>query len=838
MLVVMRRPSWWMLAGVLTVGCTGAEDEPVPRLEIIIDDRGVPHVFGVTDDDAFYGAGYQMASDRLFQMEMMRRRAQGRAAEVLGQRAVEDDELARIFDWPGWARQHAAAMMAENTDTYAVLEAWSRGVNARIAEIADGTVPRPWGFRAEQFDFAPEPWTPVDILTIATMTGFGNDLSFDREVFATIAYKLAADALAAVQLLKPIRPVYTMGPLSGASAPHEDTSAAPFAPAAELDELALAQLADTIRGLRRVQRLRGLGSNNWAVAGEHTANGRPLIAGDPHQNFDPPGIFYAQHINSKAQGGTIDAAGFSFVGTPGISVGQTDRTMWTPTTAFADVMDVWTVAVPDPDHIMLGGNAVAVAHRQEVIAIRGEGKPIGEGTTRALDLVDVPGHGVLLPVDLVPLPLGDPGDRLLMSWTGFRPSSFAGLLDFNRAQDIDEFDRAVLGWSGNFNFVAADSGGITYRVGTKVPVRDLGGGRRPDLVLDGDDPASLWTDARLPAEQLPHSRGEGRGFLVTANNDPFGFVADGRIDDDPWYFGAYFDPGWRAGRIESELYRLTAAGGLGIADMQALQNDVHSSLADDLLPLLAAAHGRIATDPALAEFAGRSDLDTLAGALAGWDRAERHDSGVSLVMHAYGYFVTRRTLEDDLPLLFLQALELQPSFIVKLATMALRGDYPDGDVVLQEGRDWIMLAALGDTADLLMARYGTVDPGAYQLGDMRFSDLDGATGTGIDRGLHPTDGGMSSPNVVADATFFDAQGGVVMQSTSPHGPIFRITGEFDGDTPVLHFNFPLGNVADPDSPHFEDFQADWLAGRSRTMLFDRADIEAAAEHSYRLLEDE
>ena len=826
----MRRG--WFIACAIACGCSSSDAEPLPRLEIIIDDRGVPHIFGATDDDAFFGAGYQMASDRLFQMEMMRRRSQGTAAEVLGQRAVEDDELARIFDWPGWARQHEAAMMADNAETYAVLDAWSQGVNARIAEIHDGTIDRPWGFRADQFDFEPAPWGPFDVLTIATMTGFGNDLSFDREIFATIAYKLAADALASVEILKPIRPVYTMGPLAGAAIASEPAQI----PAAFTDAIDPEQLARTIHGLRRVQRLRGLGSNNWAVAGEHTANGSPMIAGDPHQNFDPPGIFYAQHINSKDQGGTIDAAGFSFVGTPGISVGQTDRIMWTPTTAFADVMDVWTVAVPDADHVSIGEESIAVVHRQEVIAVRGEGKPLGEGTSSALDLIDVPGYGVLLPTDLVPLPLGDPGDRLLMNWTGYRPSTFAGLLDFNKAQSIDEFDHAVDNWSGNFNFLAADSGGITYRVGTKVPVRDAT--HRPDLVMDGDDAATLWTDARLPKEQLPHSRGEGRGFLVTANNDPFGFAANGRIDDDPWYFGAYFDPGWRAGRIESELYRLTEAGGMTIEDMQALQDDVHSSLADDLLPMLAEAYGRIDTDPALAEFASRPELDTLANALAGWDRDMRRDSGPALVMHAYGYFVTRRTLEDDLPLLFLQALELQPSFIVKIATMSLRGDYPDGAAVLQEGRDWIMLAALSDTADLLMQRWGTVDPGAYRLSDTRFSDLDGATGTGIDRGLHATDGCMSSPNVVADSTFFDAQGGVVQQSTSPHGPIFRITGEFDGDTPRLHFAFPLGNVADPESPHFEDIHADWLEGRSRTMLFAKDDIEAAEERRYRLREDE
>lgn len=830
--MMMRRTTIAALLGI--VACS-ADDEVRPRLEIIIDDRGIPHVYGATDEDAFFGAGYQMASDRLFHMEMTRRRAYGRAAEVIGADAIEDDELARVFDWSGWAEQHAALMQADNPTTYAVIDAWTRGVNARLAEVRSGDVSLPHGFGADLYDFMPDDWRPEDVLTIATMTGFGNDLSFDREVFATIAYKLAADAMEAVELLRPIRDVTTTGGpamiRSGATPPSRGPE--PLAKGA----FTKADLDRAMKGLARMSKLRGLGSNNWAVSGEHTANGRPIVAGDPHQGFDPPGIFYAQHINSKDAGGTIDAAGFSFVGTPGISVGQTDRIVWSPTTAFADVMDVWTVAVPDPDHISIGGQVVTAVHREEIIVVRGQGDPVGEGMMRALDIVDVPGYGILLPVDLVPLPLGDPGDRLLMNWTGFAPNAFTGLLDFNKAESIDEFETAVDGWNGNFNFVAADAGGITYRVGTKVPVRDLSGGRAPHLVLDGDDIGSLWTDARLPPEQLPRSRGEGRGWVATANNDPFGFAADGRVDNDPWYFGAYFDPGWRAGRIDQRLTELTAGGGIDADAMQALQHEVHSALADDLVPLLIAAHANVATDPALAEFADRPAIGTLVALLGDWDRQMKRDSPAALVMHAYSYFIARRVLEDDLKFVFFEALSLQPSFIIKIATMALRGDYERGDEVMTEGRDWLLLAALGDVADLLEARYGTVDPSAYRLGDAKVTTLAGATGTGIDRGLVPTDGGESSINVSADCSFFDANGEVLEQWVSPHGPIFRVLGEFDDDgTPRLRFSFPLGNVAEPDSPHWDDMQSDWLNGGAETMLFRRDEIEAAQERRYTLLE--
>lgn len=843
-----RRAS--LLATCLAIGpaaCADDDAEPRPRLEILIDDMGIPHVFGATDADVFYGGGYQMARDRLYHMEMMRRLAQGRTAEILGESGVEDDELARTFDWPGWGRKHAEKMAAENAATHALVEAWTDGVNARIEEIEAGEAPLPWGFGPDEHDFLPTRWEVADVLTIATMTGFGNDLSFDKEVFAAIAERLFPDALAAVQYLQPARATYTMTPeLAGRTradvpaeiaAPAVASTGAPASGAlASADRKALDR---AMRGLKRLRRLRGIGSNNWAVHGRHTDNGRPLIAGDPHLGYDLPGVFYAQHLHSKDQGGTIDAAGFSFAGTPGISVGHTDRVVWTPTTAFLDVMDVWAVQVPDPDHVIVAGATLPILRREEIITVRAPGRAAGEGTDRSLEVLTVEGHGVILPTSLVPLPLGDPGDRLLMNWIGFTASAFPSLLDFNRVASIDEFDVAVDGFGGNFNFVAADADGITYRVGTRVPVRDVAEGRKPWLVLDADDPKTLWTGAVLGPERLPHGRGGDRGFLATANNDPFGHTANGRVDDDPYYYGAFFAPGWRAGRIESELTRLTNAGKVTLADMQALQQDVHSNLRDDLVPLVQAAWTAAAEgDPALAEWAGRDDLPILVDVLASWDGQMDRTSAGAVVLHAFAQMATRAAIGDDISLVFLQAMDLQPVFILKIATLALLGAFPEGESVLQEGRHAIVLKALADTADLLTTRFGGVDPSLYVLGDVKLTSFDGATGRGLDRGTYPTQGGESTVNVSADGTFFDELGGVHDQWVSHWGPIFRHVSTFaDDGTPELWFDVPLGNVAEPDSPHFSDMHDAWLDGEYHRMLFARDEIEARTEERYTLLDE-
>ncbi len=828
-------------------GCSeeGLLPEARPRLEIVIDDHGVPHVYGATDADAFHGAGYVMATDRLFHMDQARRRAFGTLSEVHGIESLEDDKLARLFDWPGWGRRHAEKMQAENPETWSLLEAWVNGVNARIEQIEAGEVPLPHGFGPDQFDYMPDRWSPEHVLVQATMTGFGNDLSFDRETFAAIAYDLFPEALNAAQILKPARPVYTMvGPsrrhaVAPPPAPTRvRTTPSDLSEPFDREQLRR-RLEDSQPARRALRRLRGIGSNNWAVSGEHTATGRPMLAGDPHLGFDVPGIFYALHIDSKSQGGTINAAGFSFVGMPGISVGHTDKVVWTPTTAFADVMDVWTAAMPDADHVTIAGSAVEVVKREEIIIIREQGSAVGEGTMRAIEELDVPGYGVLLPPDLVPIPVGEPGDRYLMNWVGFEANAFPSLLDFNRVQNIDEYDAAVDGFGGNFNFVAADADGITFRVGTRVPDRDISSGQTPWLTMDADDASTLWTGEMLDLDRLPHGRGQGRGYVSTANNDPFGFTADGDPGNDPWYFGGFFAPGWRAGRIDSRLQEMVGAGGITLEDMQALQSDVHSNLGDDLVPLVQRAWSAVESDEALAEYRGRADLAQLVDVLDTWDRQMDRDSAGALVLHMFAFMATQRVIQDDFSILFLQAMDLQPVFIIKIATMALRGEFPDGEVVLQEGRDALVVGALADTAALLTERFGGVDPAGYRLGDFRVTSFDAATGVGIDRGTFAAMGGESTVNVAADASFFALTGGVHDQSVSHWGPIFRHTATFDeAGTPQLYFNFPLGNVAEPDSPHYMDMHEAYLEGDYLRMYYARDEVLDHAERSFTLLEED
>ena len=801
-----------------------ADAYPAEDVEILVDQSGVPHVFAKSDTDAFFGAGYIQATHRLYQMDIARRRAHGRVAEVLGAGSVGDDKLARLFGWRALGQRIAELTEQLNPEEWSVLEAWAAGVNQRVDEVLASEVPMPYGFAEHQF--LPERWEPADPLIIATMTRFGNDATIDYEIFTTIGRMLYPEGFDAFELHRPAHDVFIVPP---EDMPTTTRAGEPLSDALGSDALAQEPSATDVgkplrfEMLSRLAAMRPGGSNNFAVDGRHTENGRPMLCGDPHQSFWFPGIFYALHINSADAGGSFDVAGFTFPGTAGVSLGQNRATAWTATTAFADVMDIFEVPAPDFETLLMGGQPVNVVVREEVVHVR-------DGEDETLELRDVPGVGVVLPDDIAPLPLAGPGNVLVAVWTGYRNDRPAELLDIDRADSVSQFEETIDKQFGlNFNLLAADAQTIGLRVGLDVPLRDLSTGLQPWLVQDGSNPAALWNGASLPRELLPRARAAVRGWIVTANNDPFGFTANGRVDDDPWYFGPLFAPGWRAKRISDEITRMMAAPApITLADLLALEMDVHANHADDLLPLLAEAWSKIGSDPTLAAYANRPGLVTLADLLSTWDRQMTRDSAGALVFHVFEHQLTDVVLRDDMELMYDAVLELQPIFVLKIASLIVRGVFPRSAELLLEGRDVALLEALSRTAAFLEERFGGVDPSGYRWGDMHVSSFQNSLGEGIDFGETPSDGGESTVNV-SSSTF--APGGMIADKWRSHGgPVFRMCFTFGDDgQPEMHFNFPLGNVADPASPHFNDLLPDWLEGNFRKMPFRRADVDASLE---------
>ena len=812
-------------------------------IEIIIDTMGVPHIYASTDEDLFFGYGYQLAKDRMLQLEMYRRSAHGIRAEILGGNypgalvgtAVVEDRMVRTLNIPKWGLADAELMKEQEPERYALVQAWVSGINKRVQEVLDGEAALPYGFSADELDFLPGYWEEADPFLVQKMAHLALDLTLLYEVLLSLLSDIKPDAVDSIQVFKPTRQTFTVPPEDRPDDPSASNSS--FG-AADADTLGTeGKLGRAKRSLPAHALDFGAwengeylkpSSNNWAIDGRFTDNGRPRLAGDPHLAFNTAGVMYAVHLNSKDRGGTFNVAGFGFASAPGIALGQTDKVAWAPTSAFADVMDMWQVTIKD-GKAKIGDEWVDVVERDEIIEIRNAGP-------EQFRAREVPGYGVIFPPNAagLPIPIADPGKELMVGWTGLKARSSKWFLELNRAESLDEFDAAALRIPEmTYNWVGADETGITYRVGVEVPDRkDIAPGREPWKKMEGDDPLSYWTEDRLSADQLPHSRAEEPGYLVTANNDPFGFTADGTPGDAPYYYGAFFDAGWRADRITNEIKRLSSEGPITREDVQTLQMDAHSNIADDMVPLLVSAYENVASDNELAEFVDRADLDQLVATIADWDRKMDLDSSGAVAFHAFVHHAAIEVMEDDVSPIFYQEIsKVGTIFAFKFATMALRGEYPNGDNVVQGGRDLVILTALDKTAAYLTERFGGVDPSNYQYRDMKMFGLDDGYGMGMPVGEIPSHGGESSINVAQNMSF-RADLKYTDQWRSSYGSVARITSEFAEDgTPETYVNFPIGNVADRTSKHFKDALNGWIGGQYQKLLFRRAEIDAAAEET-------
>jgi len=807
---------------------------PSAEIRILRDASGIPHVYAATDADAYFGSGYAQATDRLLQMELTRRRALGRRAEILGPSFADDDRTLRILDLPRWAELNRRQMLVESREDYALVQAWTAGINRRIDEIARGEAPLPLGF--EELGFRPEPWTESDGFAVGKLILFGNASLIDYEVLASVVRTYLPSLYETLPLLEPMQPAFVLPPEERPGMAR--TFVEPALPRVEasldrpelLGEGFAARFAAFRSHLREALGARGA-SNNWAIDGRHTASGRPLIAGDPHQGLSSPSLMWMHHMNSADAGGALDVNGFCFVGTPAIQLGHNRRIAWTATTTYPDWMDLWAVQLDaGAGTIRFGDATYPVVTRRETISVAGEGE-------RTIEVEDVPGIGVLLPDDFFPIALDTrPRRRILLGWTGFRPTHEAqGFHGFDVAATLDDFaDAADRNEVGAFNFLAVDASGLVYRSSPLTPVRRgvVGTeGVQPWTVLDGDLEDAVWDGTFLvPGLTLPASRGGTRGWLASANNEPFGMLADGSALGDPHYFGVVFDPGTRAHRIEAELTRLVERGDLTRQDMFTLQDDSYFEVADFLLPALLEAWDARATDPSLSALRDRSDLAALVERLRTWDRRMERASSEAVVAFAYAHFLARAVLADDMPLVFEPILSASPMFIQKFLAIAVTDRDP---AYFDEGVSLLLVQALDETAGWLETRFGGSEADRYTWGDYHFTCFGPIVPgvPGLDGGCIPTDGSLGTVDV-SDSDFFRAtDGGLVPRerTESSGGAIFRMVAEFDeAGRPHAFVNVPRGNSGDPASPHWDDLHADWAAGVHRELLFERAEIEASA----------
>ena len=577
------------------------------EVQVWRDSLGVPHVWARDEADLFRAMGYVHAQDRLWQMELFRRVADGRMAEVMGPQLVETDKFLRTIGMGRAAGENEKALTAEQR---ALLQAYADGVNAWI-ESHPG--PLPPEFLA--LGFRPEPWTVRNSMSIAKIMAW--DLA---------DWNLGLDVQRAVDAVGPglARDVYPRYPdwgvtILGADAEWEGRGGARGAPAmppleVQPDTTAAGRIAGA--PLPRIPALAARllegasisrASNSWVSGGGRTKSGKPILANDMHLALRAPSIWYLGAIH----GGGIDMAGMMLPGVPVVVAGHGRRLAWGYTNAMVDDVDFFVEQVDsaNPRRYRTPEGWADFVVRPDTIRVKG-GDPV-------VHPVRWTRHGpVLTDVD------DRAGARVMaMAWTAHTPSSeVVALLAMNRAQGAEEFLRAIRGFDNpHQNIVYADAdGNFGYWMAGRVPVRRSGDGILPARGWTGEGDWTGW----LSFDQHPHVRNPADGFVVTANNRQVG-------PDYPYRITSNWAEPYRAMRIR-EL--VSAGRGLTAADVARQQMDVRDAFA-----LRYRAHAvraaRMAGDSATARM------------LLAWNGEARADSREAAVF--YAWFEALRTKVGD-----------------------------------------------------------------------------------------------------------------------------------------------------------------------------------------------
>ncbi|WP_224241949.1 penicillin acylase family protein [Hyalangium gracile] len=633
------------------------------QVEVVVDDRGMPHIYALSLHDAALVQGYLMAKDRFPQMEIIKRNVTGQLAEFIGTRsasALENDVAARVIGFKRVADRMYASLGAESQEKIA-LDGFAAGVNAYLAEVRSGTAKLSPG--AELLGLlvsnpaAFKDWTPQDSLAIGRYLSHALSHSAEEEVGLTQARMAAAAAFPTGNpragifrdfwSFAPAREVFTRDGLSlpreGAEGMKGRAARKPSSEAVLPSGEAVANAQGFLAASKRLRSMLGdesRGSNNWVVAGSKTASGAPLLANDPHLSLPSPPLFWYSHLNTKRAGGNLDVAGISLVGVPGIILGFNDQLAWGSTTANHDVTDVYQEVITKgtnggPDTVLFKGQQVPIETVTETIKVAGEPDVV-------LKLERVPHHGLIIPkIENGAVVPRTSSTALSMRWTGDEVSSeISAFLGLNTATTVAEAQAALANFKvGAQSFVfATRSGDIAWSTQARLPVRDARAltydpvtqtGLSPAMVLPGDGSCEWLGD--VEAQGLPQDANPAKGFIATANNDLVGTTKDGNPFNDSRYIGWDYDLGHRVARITERLQTLVAKGGVTPEDMMALQGDHRSPLGALLAPRFVAAARRVqeersqpGTHPDLSGLVQRStsaDLDLLAqvaNRLAAW----------------------------------------------------------------------------------------------------------------------------------------------------------------------------------------------------------------------------
>ena len=747
---------------------------------ISVDQWGVPHIQAASERDAFFLQGWNAARDRLWQIDLWRKRGLGLLAASFGPSYAEQDRAARLFLYRG---DMAAEWAAYGPKARSRAEAFVAGVNAYVGEVRAGHLPTPVEFKLTASQ--PDLWRPEDVVRIRS-----HALSRNASSEVARAQVACAAGLDADLLRHKLEPAWSTKIPAGLDpcvipadvlhdyelATRDVEFAGPSGLAVKSDGQALAAMAD--RGAAE-------GSNNWVISASRTATGRPILATDPHRSLGVPSLRYI--VQLKAPG--LDVIGAGEPALPGVSVGHNETIAFGLTIFAIDQEDlyVYDLNPANPRQYRYGGGWEDMRVVHETIPVKG-------AAPREVDLLFTR-HGPVVKND------GQHAFAVRTVWAEPGTSAYFGSIEYDDAKDWPSFYADMSQWgapSENMIF-ASTAGDIGWIAAGRAPIRPNWDGLLP---VPGDGRYE-WKGF-LTADQLPSTHNPPEGWFASANemNLPAGYpVAERKVGFE------WSDPS-RITRIKQVL---GANSHVSVADSMNLQMDDTSPEACRMQALLAPLSS--------------SDPDAALGLslIKGWDCRETTGSAATAV---YEEWAVKHLADAVMDAFAPKAPHLAGGTLDAVVSVL---ETPDAATAAR--RHDIMLASLADAVRAVRGKLGD-DTTKWRWGVMHHALF------------VPAAAAVADPAVAGQMTVgpLEVRGSASTPAaatwnpklyTAISGASVRLdmdVGDWDNSVAV---NTP-GQSGDPHSPHYRDLFPLWAGGDFFPLAFSDAAVAAAARDVYDL----
>jgi len=615
----MRKITYFLILFIATTTCFSQEQ--VKELvvkglkeKVIVrrDNRWIPYIEASNEEDLYFAQGYVVASDRLWQMDLLRRLAKGETAEIFGKAALEQDKYWRRF---GFAKVVEKSYEILDPNLKMALENFSRGINAYIQSLDEKSLPIE--FRLLQYK--PQEWKPTDTMLIGKILAEALSTTWKSDLlYANLKKSLPRDKFADVVNIVTKYDVVLFG--KDTENTQKSSNVANVKPNLEILKSAEKELAIRKESLQMI----GLytedlaASNNWVVSGKRALDGKPILANDPHLPPAAPGIWYLVHLSTPE----MRVAGVTFPGVPGVVLGHNEFIAWGATNVGPDVQDLYLEEFNTEGKYRTPNGWEKPFIRREEIKYRPN--PLSPKTeVQTFEFIETR-NGVVI--------LEDKNQKYALKWTALDPKNqeFETFYYLNRAKNWEDFKQALKKYGGpTQNFVYADvEGNIGWYAAGKIPIRRVGYGQEPYLgyETDGD-----WIGF-IPFDELPHLYNPSEGFIVTANQ---------RIAGTSYKYqqiSREIAMPWRARRIYELLKANTK---VTMNDFRDIQHDVFNIPLSNLARI-------IVQSSAASE-------DTLS-VLRGWDGKMSWDSKAAVIVDQIRNCIAEKIADENKPL---------PSYVIR-----------------------------------------------------------------------------------------------------------------------------------------------------------------------------